>query len=56
LATSGNLGAASGKQLALTPYKNATTVLAASDIPTQVYMFKCARVDIPSKYLPGSCR
>jgi type IV pilus assembly protein PilA len=56
MATSTNLGTASGKQLMLTPYLNATTVATAGNIPTQIYMFKCARVDIPSKYLPGSCR
>ena len=57
LATTNTLGTASGKQLSLTPMKTATTALvAANDIPTQVFSFKCARVDIPSKYLPGSCR
>jgi type IV pilus assembly protein PilA len=55
-ATNTNLGGASNKQLTLTPYKTATVALAVTDIPAQVYMFKCARVDIPSKYLPGSCR
>ena len=56
LASSGNLGTASGTTLTLTPYKTATTALAVTDIPAQVYMFKCARLTIPSKYLPGSCR
>jgi type IV pilus assembly protein PilA len=56
MSSSGNLGSAASKQLTLTPYSNATTVALATAIPLQVYMFKCARVDIPSKYLPGSCR
>ncbi|HET7033323.1 MAG TPA: pilin [Casimicrobiaceae bacterium] len=56
MATSTNLGTASGKQLSLTPSDSGGNPLAVSAIPTQVYSFKCARVDIPSKYLPGSCR
>ena len=56
LATTSTLGGASGKQLSLTPQNSGGTALTVSSIPTQVYNFKCARVDIPSKYLPGSCR
>jgi type IV pilus assembly protein PilA len=56
MATSSNLGTASGKQLTLTPMNSSGSALTVASIPTQVYSFKCARVDIPSKYLPGSCR
>ncbi len=56
MATSASLGGGSAKQLSLTPQNSGGTALTASNIPTQVYKFACARVDIPSKYLPGSCR
>jgi type IV pilus assembly protein PilA len=56
MATNTTLGAASAKQLTLTPMNSSGTALTVGSIPTQVYSFKCARVDIPSKYLPGSCR
>jgi type IV pilus assembly protein PilA len=47
---------AKDKTLTLVPMKDATTALAASDIPTQVFAFKCAPGDMLPKYLPGSCR
>jgi type IV pilus assembly protein PilA len=49
---------AQAKTLSLTPYKDATTVAAVTDIPTQVFKFKCgdAADSMPAKYLPGSCR
>ena len=57
--TNTSLGAAANTQLQLTPMKDATTALALSDIPAQVFAFKCApgvATPIPAKYLPGSCR
>src|SRR5262245_40679163 len=56
MSSSSSLGTAASKQLSLTPVNSGGTALTVSSIPTQVYNFKCARVDIPSKYLPGSCR
>ena len=53
------LGGAASKALTLTPMKTATTPLAVTDIPFQVFAFKCApdtTNGIPAKYLPGSCR
>jgi len=49
--------AAAGKTLTLTPLKaDMATALTVADIPTQVGGFKCLRLTIPAKYLPGSCR
>jgi len=56
LATTSTLGAASGTALTLTPTTSSGTALTVASIPTQVGGFKCARLTIPSKYLPGSCR
>jgi len=56
MATNTALGTASGGTLTLTPTTNAGTALTVASIPTQVGAFKCARLTIPSKYLPGSCR
>ena len=51
------LGAAKATSLTLTPtQKDGVTALTVAAIPTQVGFFKCAPVDIPAKYLPGSCR
>jgi type IV pilus assembly protein PilA len=58
-AASNTLGGAKSTTVDLTPMKNATTALALTDIPTQVFAFKCApgaTTPIPAKYLPGSCR
>jgi type IV pilus assembly protein PilA len=56
-----DLGAAASKTITLTPYKDATNVLQASDTPPiQVFTFKCATPGGASgmdpKYLPGSCK
>jgi type IV pilus assembly protein PilA len=56
MATTTNLGAASATTLTLTPVNSGGTTLTVGSIPTQVYNFKCARLTVPSKYLPGSCR
>jgi type IV pilus assembly protein PilA len=45
-----------GKTITLTPQNSTGTALTASDIPTQVAAFKCAAGDMPSKFLPGSCK
>lgn len=48
-----------GLKITLTPYKNATTALANSDVNTQVYKWVCGPAGtngIAPKYLPGSCR
>ena len=50
------LDAAKSTKLTLTPMKDKTTALKATDIPAQVFAFVCAPDDIPAKYLPGSCR
>ena len=50
------LQAAKATSLTLTPATSTGTALTVASIPTQVGQFKCARVDMPAKYLPGSCR
>ena len=50
------LGGAKSTSLTLTPATSAGTTLTVAAIPTQVGTFKCATVDMPAKYLPGSCR
>ncbi|HET7033322.1 MAG TPA: pilin [Casimicrobiaceae bacterium] len=55
LATTNSLGAASGKKLKLSPTDSSGAVLDGT-MPQQVGGFKCEPVDIPPKYLPGSCR
>jgi type IV pilus assembly protein PilA len=53
-----DLGAAANKTITLTPYKDATTAVAATDTPPlQVFTFKCANgggAPLDKKYLPGS--
>ena len=55
-ATHTELSAASAKTITLTPCKNATTVAAIADIPTQLCSFKCAPGTMAGKWLPGSCK
>jgi type IV pilus assembly protein PilA len=48
-----------GKDITLTPYKDATNVMAATDYGVAVYKWVCgpaASNGVPAKYLPGSCR
>jgi len=48
-----------GKQISLTPYKDATTTMTGSMIGTSIFSWKCgpgATNGMPPKYLPGSCR
>ncbi len=47
--------------IVLTPYVDSTTVMTVTDIPNQVFKFKCepdsgATPVINGKYLPGSCK
>ena len=57
LATSNDLGGATGKTIKLTPTKaDGTTALKEADIPTQVGGFQCKPGTMPAKYLPGSCK
>jgi type IV pilus assembly protein PilA len=50
------LQAAKATSLTLTPATSTGTALTVASIPTQVGQFKCQTVDMPAKYLPGSCR
>ena len=56
LATSPDLSGASGTTIFLTPSTAAGVALSTTAIPTQVGNFKCQPGNIPSKYLPGSCK
>ena len=51
--------AVNDKKITLTPTKNGGSAMALTDIPMQVYEFKCqpASTDpVPAKFLPGSCK
>ncbi len=56
LATTTDLGSASGGTITLTPQTATGGALDPTKIPTQVGTFKCAAGTIPPKYLPGSCK
>ena len=45
-----------GMTMTLTPYLNATTVLANGNVNVPVFKWVCAPGTIPAKFLPGSCR
>ena len=47
---------AAGKTLMLKPVTSAGADMDVSMIPAQVGGFKCLKVTMPAKYLPGSCR
>ena len=51
-----DLGLAAGGSIVLTPYSNATTPLANTDVNKTIYKWVCAPGSMPPKYLPGSCR
>jgi type IV pilus assembly protein PilA len=52
-----DLNDAGNTTITLTPMKDATTALAATDTPPlQVFSFQCKAGSMPSKYLPGSCK
>lgn len=47
------------KSITLTPMDKDGNALSATNIPTQVYQFKCRSASsngVPIKYLPGSCK
>ena len=47
------------KQIDLTPYKDATTVMATTDVGVTVFKWICgpgATNPVPTAFLPGSCR
>jgi len=49
---------AQGKTFSFTPYTDATltTALANTDVNVQIQGWKCATVDMPTNYLPGTCK
>jgi type IV pilus assembly protein PilA len=51
---------ADGKKVTLTPYKDASTKLVATDTGKTVFKWVCGATadgtDMPAKFLPGSCR
>ena len=54
-----DLGAAAGKTITLTPYKDATNKLANGDVGVTIYKWVCGpgtTTPMEAKYLPGSCR
>ena len=54
-----NNTAIDGMTIVLTPYKDATTVMAGTaDMGSSIFQWKCGggASTMPSKYLPGSCR
>lgn len=48
------------KKITLTPMKDASTAMLATDIGTPVYSWRCGNTtdgtDVDAKFLPGSCR
>ncbi len=56
MATTTDLGGASGGTIVLTPKKSDGSALALTDIPTQVGQFSCKAGTMDPKYLPGSCK
>ncbi|OGA08777.1 MAG: hypothetical protein A3H33_08940 [Betaproteobacteria bacterium RIFCSPLOWO2_02_FULL_65_20] len=59
VATGFNNTAIDAQTIQLTPYKDATTAMAATNMGTSIFAWKCgpgASNPMPSKYLPGSCR
>jgi len=49
-----------GKKVTLTPYLDASTPMGAANAGASVFKWVCGKTsegtDLPSKYLPGSCR
>jgi type IV pilus assembly protein PilA len=59
VATGFNNTAIDGMTIQLTPYKDATTAMVATNMGSSIFQWKCgpgASNPMPSKYLPGSCR
>lgn len=57
-ATGFNNTAIDGKKVTLIPYKDASTAMTSANIGSSIFQWKCGGTgtDMPSKYLPGSCR
>ncbi len=54
-----DLSNAASKTIMLTPYKDASTAIAGTDVGIQVYQWKCtsgAASGMPANFLPGSCK
>ena len=56
MATTTDLGGASGGTIKLSPTDSGGTVFAAATFPQQVGGFKCAAGTMLPKFLPGSCK
>ena len=58
ITTSGasDLKDAASKTIEMTPYANATTALANTDVGKTIHKWVCGPGTMPTKYLPGSCR
>ena len=58
--TATDLKDAAGKVVTLVPYKSDSAKLTNNDVGTSIYKWVCGSTadgtDLPSKYLPGSCR
>ena len=57
--TASDLKDAGGKTIVLTPYVDATTPLANTDVAKTIHHWDCkpgATNGMPAKYLPGSCK
>jgi type IV pilus assembly protein PilA len=58
-ATGFNNTAIDGMTIQLTPFKDASTAMVATNMGSSIFQWKCgpgASNPMPSKYLPGSCR
>ena len=54
--TASDLKDAGGKTIVLTPYKDATTPLAKTDVAVTIHHWECKPGTMDAKYLPGSCK
>lgn len=54
--TASDLKDAGGKTITLTPYKDATTPLANTDVAVTIHHWECKPGTMDAKYLPGSCK
>ena len=49
-------GVVNGKTIQLWPINSAGSALATTNMPIQVYGFKCSAGTVDAKFLPGSCK
>ena len=54
--TASDLKDAGGKTIVLTPYVDATTALANTDVAVTIHHWECKPGTMDAKYLPGSCK